>query len=101
MRASRRFAFAALGLAVYALAGGDGAVKVYPLGEEKGAIDLKGPKVAVLGVGHIANGNVWVTANADKNIYFFTGADGKQTASYHVGADITGFDVRKDGAAVL
>lgn len=85
----------------FALAGADGAVKVYPLGEEKGAIDLKGPKVAVIGVGHVTNSNTWVTANADKNIYFFAGADGKQTASYHVGADITGFEVRRDSTGVL
>jgi WD40 repeat protein len=85
----------------FAIAGADGAVKVYPLGEEKGAIDLKGPKVAVLGVGHITNANIWVTANADKNIHFFAGTDGKQTASYHVGADITGFEVRRDSAAVI
>jgi WD40 repeat protein len=81
----------------FAVAGADGVVKVFPLGEEKGAIELKGTG-AVMGVGHITNGNVWVTANADKTIRFFNGADGKQTAAYTTStADITGFALRPDG----
>jgi WD40 repeat protein len=86
----------------FAVATAEGVVKVFPIGEEKGAIELKGPKSAIVGLGHIPNGNIWVTASADKAIRFFTGADGKQTATYTTGtADITGFTVRPDGAAVL
>ena len=33
----------------FAVAGADGVLKVFPLGEEKGAIELKGPAGAVLG----------------------------------------------------
>lgn len=83
----------------FALAGADGAVKVYPLGEEKGAVVLKG-KSAVVGLAHLPNGNVWVAANADRGVHFFA-ADGKETASYNAGAEITGFDARRDGAAVF
>ncbi len=81
----------------FALAGADGVVKVFPLGEEKGAIDLKGHTGAVVGVGHLTTGNVWVTAGADKTVRFFNGIDGKQLASYGAGTtDITGFAVRPD-----
>ena len=46
----------------FAAAGADSVVKVFPLGEEKGAIELKGTTGAVVGVGHLSAGNVWVTA---------------------------------------
>lgn len=99
---------AATGVAVaadgktFAVAGTDGTVKVFPLGEEKGAIDLKGHTGAVVGVGYLPNGNIWVTAGADKTVRFFTGADGKQLASYTTGtADITGLAVRPDSAGVV
>ncbi len=86
----------------FAVAGADGTVKVFPLGEEKGAINLKGHVGAVVGVGHIAAGNVWLTAGADKTLRFFNGADGKQTASYTTStADLAGFAVRPDGQAVM
>lgn len=84
----------------FALASADGTAKVYPQGEEKGAVVLKGPKAAVMGLAHLPNGNAWVTANADKGLHFFA-ADGKETASYNAGAEITGFDARRDGAAVF
>lgn len=85
----------------FAFADANGAVKVFPKGEEKGAITLKGPK-GVLGLGHLPNVNVWVTASSDKTIRFFNGTDGKETATYTTGtAEITGFDVRRDGGAVL
>lgn len=86
----------------FAVAGADGTVKVFPQGEEKGALELKGHVGAVLGVGHIAASNVWVTAGADKSVRFFAGTDGKQTASYTTGtADLAGFAVRPDGQAVI
>ncbi len=82
----------------FALAGADGVVKVFPLGEEKGAIELKGPAGAIVSVGSLTTGNVWVTAGADKTIRFWNGTDGKQTASYGAGtSDITGLAVRPDG----
>jgi WD40 repeat protein len=85
----------------FAAAGADGTVKVFPLGEEKGAFELKGGG-AVVGVGHLGASNVWVTAGADRRLRFFNGSDGKQTASCTTGtADITGFAVRPDGQAVL
>ncbi len=81
----------------FALAGADGVVKVFPLGEEKGAIELKGHVGAALSVGYLTTGNVWVTAGADKTIRFWNGIDGKQLASYGAGtADITGLAVRPD-----
>src|SRR4051794_9975761 len=99
---------AATGVAVandgktFAVAGADGTVKVFPQGEEKGAIDLKGHTGAVVGVGYLTNGNVWVTAGADRTLRFFNGADGKQTASYTTGtADIVGLAVRPDSAGVV
>jgi WD40 repeat protein len=75
----------------FAVAGADGVVKVFPLGEEKGAIDLKGHTGAVTQLG--LAGPVWVTAGADKTVRFWDAA-GKQIASYSVGpADITGMAV--------
>ncbi len=86
----------------FALAGADGVVKVFPLGEEKGALELKGHTGAVLSVGYLTTGNVWVTAGADKTIRFFNGIDAKLIASYSTGtADITGFAVRPDSQAVF
>lgn len=82
----------------FALAGADGIVKVFPQGEEKGALELKGHAGAVVGVGYLAGGNMWVTAGADHTIRFWNGADGKPLASYGAGtADITGLAVRADG----
>jgi WD40 repeat protein len=75
----------------FAVAGADGVVKVFPLGEEKGAIELKGHTGAVTQLG--LSGATWVTAGADKTIRFWDAA-GKQTASYSLGtADITGLAV--------
>ena len=99
---------AATGVAVatdgktFAVSGADGTVKVFPLGEEKGAIDLKGHVGAVVGVGYLTAGNIWVTAGADKSIRFFNAVDGKQTASYTAGLpDITGLAVRPDSQGVV
>lgn len=85
----------------FAVSGADGVVKVFPLGEEKGAFDLKGPVGAVTGVGHLNAGNIWVTAGADKSIHFFEGTAGKLTASYTGTADITGLAVRPDSQGVV
>jgi WD40 repeat protein len=86
----------------FAVSGADGTAKVFPLGEEKGAIDLKGHTGAVLAIGSSTNGTVWVTAGADKTVRFFAAADGKQLAHYTTGtADITGLAVRPDGGGVV
>lgn len=78
-----------------AVSGADGVVKVFPLGDEKGAIELKGHAGPVVGVS--AFGANWATAGADKTIRFWA-ADGKQTGAYLTGtADITGFAARSDG----
>lgn len=78
-----------------AVAGADGVVKVFPLGDEKGAIELKGHAGPVVGVS--AFGANWATAGADKTIRFWA-ADGKQTGAYLTGtAEITGFAARADG----
>jgi WD40 repeat protein len=72
----------------FAAAGADGVVKVFPQGEEKGAIELKGHAGAVTHVG--LTGTTWVTAGADKTIRFWA-ADGKPIGSYALGAaEVTG-----------
>jgi WD40 repeat protein len=100
---AKSLAFAANGTAVavgadaksVAVAGADGVVKVFPLGEEKGAIELKGHAGAVVGVSPF--GANWATAGADKTVRFWA-ADGKQTGAYLTGtADVTGFAARADG----
>jgi WD40 repeat protein len=99
----KSFAFNSTGTAVavgadaksFAVAGADGVVKVFPVGEEKGALELKGHTGAVIGVS--AFGANWATAGADKTIRFWA-ADGKQTGAYLTGtAEITGFAARSDG----
>ncbi|QJW99716.1 WD40 repeat domain-containing protein [Frigoriglobus tundricola] len=86
----------------FAVSGADGVVKVFPVGEEKGAIELKGHVGAVGGLGALNSGNVWVTAGADRTVRFFSGADGKQTARYAIdAAEITGLAVRPDGQGVV
>ena len=95
------FAVAADGK-TFAVSGADGVVKVFPAGEEKGAIELKGHAGAVVGVGVLNSGNQWVTGGADKTIRFFSGADGKQTGSYAIDtAEITGLAVRPDSQGVV
>jgi WD40 repeat protein len=75
----------------FGVASSDGTTKVFPAGEEKGAVELKGHAGAVTQLG--LSGTIWVTAGADKTIRFWA-ADGKQTASYSLGtADITGMAV--------
>jgi len=100
---TKSFAFNSTGTAVavgadaksFAVAGADGVVKVFPVGEEKGAIELKGHTGAVIGVS--AFGANWATAGADKTVRFWA-ADGKQTGAYLTGpAEITGFAARSDG----
>ena len=78
----------------FAAAGGDGVIKLFPLGEEKGALDLKGHVGAVTGVGFTANNQFLVSTGADNTVRFWTPADGKGVAKFGAGsAAITGFGV--------
>jgi WD40 repeat protein len=75
----------------FAVAGADGLIKVFPKGEEKATVELKGHVGAVTGLG--SSGQNWVSAGADKTIRIWDAA-GKQLASYHLGtADLTAFAV--------
>jgi len=62
----------------FAVAGADGIVKMFPGGEEKGAIELKGHVGAIMNLDLSAN--TWVTVGADKTVRFWDVA-GKQTAA--------------------
>lgn len=65
-----------------AVAGADGVVKIFPQGEEKAAIELKGHTGAVT---HLAAaGTTWVTAGVDRTLRFW-GPDGKPAAVYALG----------------
>lgn len=83
----------------FAVAGADGVIKVYPKGEEKGAVELKGHSGPVLGLGFSANNQFLVSAGADKTVRFWTPADGKAVVSYLTGtADLTGLAVNAGNA---
>ena len=82
----------------FAAAGVDGAIKLFPLGEEKGAIVLKGHAGAVTGVAFTAN--ALVSVGADKTVRLWAAADGKAGAAFGVGsAAVTGFAVSPNGQA--
>lgn len=75
----------------FCVAGADGITKLFPLGDEKGAIEFKGHTGAVTQLG--LSGTTWISAGADKTIRFWT-TDGKQSASYLLGTtDVTGMVV--------
>ncbi|QDU20495.1 WD40 repeat domain-containing protein [Urbifossiella limnaea] len=83
----------------FAVAGADGTIKVYPKGEEKGAVELKGHTGPVVGLGFSANNGFLVSAGADKTVRFWTPKDGKAVAAYHTGtADLTGLAVNAGNA---
>lgn len=84
----------------FAVSGADGVVKVFPQGEEKGAVELKGHSGAVVAVGHLTSANGWVTAGADKSIRVFA-ADGKQLANYGSPAEVSALTVRPDSQAIV
>ncbi len=84
----------------FALAGSDGIIKLFPLGEEKGALELKGHVGAVTGLGFMQNNTALVSIGADKTLRFWNPADGKALASYTTGtADLTGLAVNPNNAA--
>ncbi|MBN9523512.1 WD40 repeat domain-containing protein, partial [bacterium] len=83
----------------FALAAADGTIKVFPKGEEKGAVELKGHTGPVVGLGFTANNQFLVSAGADKTVRFWTPADGKAGAVYATGsADVSGFAVNPANA---
>jgi WD40 repeat protein len=78
----------------FAAAGVDGTIKVFPQGEEKGALDLKGHSGPVVGVGFTPNNQFIVTAGADHVVRFWNPADGKPLGGYRTGtADLTSLAV--------
>ncbi|MDB5310941.1 MAG: domain, G-beta repeat [Gemmataceae bacterium] len=97
--AATRVAVAADGK-TFAVAGGDGVIKLFPLGEEKGALDLKGHVGAVTGIGFTANNQFLISAGADRTVRFWSPTDGKAIATYgSATADITGLAVNPNNAA--
>lgn len=75
----------------FGVGGVEGLVRVFPLGEEKGALELKGHTGTVSHL--VANGQTWISAGFDKTIRFW-GVDGKQTGAYALGTlDLTGMAV--------
>lgn len=94
--AATRVAVAADGK-TFAIATADGIVKVFPQGEEKGALELKGHTGAVNFVA--AAGTAWVTAGADKTIRFWA-ADGKQMAIRFAPGQLVGLAATANGQAL-
>lgn len=84
----------------FALAGADGVIKLFPQGEEKGALELKGHTGAVLGIGFAQNNTSLVSIGADKTIRFWNPADGKAISTYGAGTDLNGLAVNPNNAAV-
>jgi WD40 repeat protein len=83
----------------FALAAADGTIKVFPQGEEKGAVELKGHAGPVVGLAFTNNNQFLVSAGADKTVRFWNPADGKALASYATGtSDLTGFAVNPGNA---
>lgn len=81
----------------FAVAAGD-VVKVFPQGEEKGAIELKAK--AVVGVAFNSNGQMIATVGKDNTLRFWNAADGKQTMAYGAGAaELTGVAVNPNNQA--
>jgi WD40 repeat protein len=83
----------------FALAGPDGVIKLFPLGEEKGALQLKGHTGAVTGLGFAQNNTALVSIGADKTIRFWNPTDGKAIASYGSGTELTGLAVNPNNTA--
>jgi len=97
--AVNRVALAADGK-TFALAGGDGTIKLFPQGEEKGALELKGHVGAVKSLAYTANNTALVSIGADKTIRFWSPTDGKALAKYDAGtADLTALAVNPNNAA--
>jgi WD40 repeat protein len=66
----------------FGVGGANGTAQVFPLGEEKGAIELKGHTGPVTRLA--TNGATWVSAGSDKTIRLWA-VDGKQTGQYALG----------------
>lgn len=92
-------AFAADGK-TFAVSGADGIIKLFPTGEEKGALSLKGHVGAVNGLGFTQNNAFLISTGADRTVRFWNPKDGKAVANYGAGtADITGLAVNPNNQA--
>jgi WD40 repeat protein len=86
----------------FAVAGADGTIKVFPQGDEKGALDLKGHTGAVLAVGYTPNNQFITSVGADRTLRFWNAADGKPVAVVRTGiADLTGLAVSPNNQAAF
>lgn len=86
----------------FAVAGADGIIKVFPKGEAKGALELKGHVGAVVGLAYSGNGQVLVSAGADRTLRFWNPSNGKPTGSSITGtADITDLGVNSNGSTAF
>ena len=97
--AGTRVAVAADGK-TFAVAGADGIIKLFPLGEEKGALSLKGHVGAVNGIGFTQNNSFLISTGSDHTIRFWNPKDGKPVGGSGAGtADITGLAVNPNNQA--
>jgi WD40 repeat protein len=97
--AAARVAVAADGK-TFAVAGRDGLIKLFPLGEEKGAVTMKGHVGAVTDLGFTKNNTALLSIGADKTLRFWSPKDGKALASYGTGsAELTGLAVNPNNQA--
>ena len=86
----------------FAVAGADGTIKVFPQGDEKGALDLKGHAGPVLAVGYTPNNQFLVSIGADRTLRVWNPADGKPLAVLRTGtADLTGLAVSPNNVAAF
>jgi WD40 repeat protein len=84
----------------FAAAGADGTIKLFPQGEEKGALDLKGHVGAVVGLGLTGNGQLLISAGADHTVRLWNPTNGQPVAAFGAGsADITGIAVNPNNVA--
>jgi WD40 repeat protein len=84
----------------FAVAKKDGTIKLFPQGEEKGALDLKGHTGPVLGLAFSANGQFLITAGADRTIRFWNPANGQPGVVFGSGpGDVVGIGINPNNQA--
>ena len=84
----------------FAAAGADGTIKLFPQGEDKGALDLKGHAGPVVAVGFTGNGQALVSIGADHTVRVWNPANGQPIAAFGAGsADLVGVAVNPNNAA--
>ncbi len=85
----------------FAVASTDGVIKLFPQGEEKGALTLTGHVGSITGIGFTQNNQFLISAGTDRTIRFWSAKDGKEAGSYGLAtADITGLAVNPNNQAV-